>query len=307
MKTLTADRVKLGFIGLGNMGGRIAQRLLSHGYKLFVYDQNPATAATIATLGGIVTKNIQDLASTVDVVLSCLTNDEAVRSVYTGAEGVFSNAQPGSVAIEMSTISPDTSRELHGLGAQHGIVVLDVAISGSTPAAEQGTLTLLAGGKPELFRAAKPIFQAIAKQYFLLGDSGSGTAMKLVVNTLLGVGMQAIAEAVVLGEKSGLDRKRLLEVLSHTALIAPAHLGKLARIANNDYTPQFPLRLMNKDFQLILRAASHEHINMPVTEAAFRINSDELEHANEEDFSAVLRRMEEDAGIAPIKSAPVAG
>src|SRR5579864_1537418 len=96
MKTLTADRVKLGFIGLGNMGGRIAQRLLSHGYKLFVYDQNPDTAATIATLGGIVTKNIQDLASTVDVVLSCLTNDEAVRSVYTGAEGVFSNAQPGS-------------------------------------------------------------------------------------------------------------------------------------------------------------------------------------------------------------------
>jgi len=129
----------------------------------------------------------------------------------------------------------------------------------------------------------------------------------LVVNTLLGVGMQAIAEAVVLGEKSGLDRERLLEVLSHTALIAPAHLGKLARIAINDYTPQFPLRLMNKDFQLILKAAAHEHISMPVTEAAFRINSDELAHANEEDFSAVLRRMEEGAGIAPIKSAPVAG
>jgi len=114
--------------------------------------------------------------------------------------------------------------------------------------------------------------------------------------------MQAIAEAVVLGERTGLDRERLLEVLSQTALIAPAHLGKLARIAANDYTPQFPLRLMNKDFQLILKAAAEGDISMPVTEAAFRVNADELARANEEDFSAVLRRMEEVAGIAPVQS-----
>ena len=307
MKTLTSDRVRLGFIGLGNMGSRIAQRLLGHNYKLFVYDKNLANAATIATQGGIVAKSIQELASTVDVVLSCLTNDAAVRSVYTEAEGVFSNAQPGSVAIEMSTISPDTSRELHDLGARRGIEVLDVAISGSTPAAEQGILTLLAGGKPELFRAAKPIFQAIAKQYFLLGDSGSGTAMKLVVNTLLGVGMQAIAEAVVLGEKAGIDRERLLEVLSKTTVIAPAHVGKLARAAVNDYSPQFPLRLMNKDFELILKAAAKEHVSMPATEAAFYVNSEELSVNNERDFSAVLRRMEEAAGIKPIPSDSTTG
>jgi len=307
MKTLTSDRVRLGFIGLGNMGSRIAQRLLGHNYKLFVYDKNLANAATIATQGGIVAKSIQELASTVDVVLSCLTNDAAVRSVYTEADGVFSNAQPGSVAIEMSTISPDTSRELHGLGAQRGIEVLDVAISGSTPAAEQGILTLLAGGEPELFRAAIPIFQAIAKQYFLLGNSGSGTAMKLVVNTLLGVGMQAIAEAVVLGEKTGLDRERLLEVLSKTAVIAPAHVGKLARAAVNDYSPQFPLRLMNKDFELILKAAAKEHVSMPATEAAFYVNSQELSANDERDFSAVLRRMEEAAGIKAIPSDPVTG
>jgi 3-hydroxyisobutyrate dehydrogenase-like beta-hydroxyacid dehydrogenase len=307
MKTLTPDRVKLGFIGLGNMGSRIAQRLLDHGYKLSVYDKDLANAAAIATQGGLVAKNIKELASTVDVVLSCVTNDEAVRSVYTETGGVFSNAQPGSVAIEMSTISPDTSRELHGLGTQRGIEVLDVAISGSTPAAEQGILTLLAGGKPELFRAAKPIFQAIAKQYFLLGDSGSGTAMKLVVNTLLGVGMQAIAEAVVLGEKAGIDRERLLEVLSKTAVIAPAHVGKLARAAVNDYSPQFPLRLMNKDFELILEAAAKEHVSMPATEAAFYVNSEELSVNNEKDFSAVLRRMEEVAGIKAVPADSATG
>lgn len=121
--------------------------------------------------------------------------------------------------------------------------------------------------------------------------------MKLVVNTLLGLGMQAIAEAVVLGEKAGLDRKRLLEVLSKTAVIAPAHLGKLAKIAINDYTPQFPLRLMNKDFELILNAAARDQVRMPATEAAFYVNSEELAGGDEEDFSAVMRRMEEVAGI----------
>jgi 3-hydroxyisobutyrate dehydrogenase len=300
MKRFTADQVKVGFIGLGNMGSRIAQRLLDHGYQLSVYDVDRTKAKSIAAQGGAVAKTIVDLARTADVVISCLTNDEVVHSAYTGPEGVFAGARSGTVVLEMSTISPESSRELHRVGTRNGIEVMDVAISGSTPAAEEGILTLLAGGNPELFSAAEPIFQAIAKQYFFLGGPGSGTAMKLVVNTLLGIGMQAIAEAVVLGEKSGLDRERLLEVLSHTALIAPAHMGKLARAARRDYSPQFPLRLMNKDFQLILEAAANEHVPMPATEAAFRVNADELANGDEEDFSAVLRRMERVAGIAAI-------
>jgi 3-hydroxyisobutyrate dehydrogenase len=306
MNLLTADNVKLGFIGLGNMGSRIAQRLIDNGYRVFVYDRNIAKADAIAARGGVVAKNILELADSADVILSCLTNDEAVQSVFAGPAGIFVKARPGTIVLEMSTISPESSRELHRLGAKHGIEVLDVAISGSTPAAEQGILTLLAGGNQDLFLAAEPIFQAIARQHFLLGGPGSGTAMKLVVNTLLGIGMQAIAEAVVLGEIVGLNRDRLLEVLSKTAVIAPAHVGKLARVAINDYSPQFPLRLMNKDFQLILSAAAEAHLSMPVTEAAFRFNSGELAHHDEEDFSAVLRRMEEVAGIADIHSASMA-
>jgi 3-hydroxyisobutyrate dehydrogenase-like beta-hydroxyacid dehydrogenase len=300
MKSFAADQVKLGFIGLGNMGSRIAQRLLDHKYQLSVYDVDFTKTHSLATQGAEAVKGIAELARTVDVVLSCLPNDEIVHSAYAGPEGVLTAARPGTVVLEMSTISPESSRELHRLGAAKGVAVLDVAISGSTPAAEEGILTLLAGGDPELFRAADPIFQAIAKQYFLLGGPGSGTAMKLVVNTLLGVGMQAIAEAVALGERSGLNPERLLEVLSHTALIAPAHMGKLARAARNDYSPQFPLRLMNKDFQLILNAAAQEHVPMPATEAAFRVNADELANSKEEDFSAVLRRMEEVSVIAAI-------
>jgi 3-hydroxyisobutyrate dehydrogenase-like beta-hydroxyacid dehydrogenase len=305
MTLLTADNVKLGFIGLGNMGSRIAQRLLDNGYQVFVYDRNIAKADAIAARGGVVAKNILELARSADVILSCLTNDEAVQSVFDEPEGLFAEARPGTIVLEMSTISPESSRKLHKLGAKRGIEVLDVAISGSTPAAEQGTLTLLAGGNQDVFLSAEPIFQAIAKQHFLLGGPGSGAAMKLVVNTLLGIGMQAIAEAVVLGETVGLNRERLLEVLSKTAVIAPAHVGKLARMAVNDYSPQFPLRLMNKDFQLILSAAAEGHLSMPVTEAAFRVNSEELAHHDEDDFSAVLRQMEEVAGIAEIHFAPI--
>ena len=298
MKSLTANQVKLGFIGLGNMGSRVAQRLLDHGYHVEVYDRDSAKAEAIAARGGDVAKNIYELARSADVLLSCLTNDEGVRSVYLEPAGVLAGARPGTTVLEMSTISPETSRELHRLSAQRGIEVLDVAISGSTPAAEQGMLTLLVGGSQDLFRAAEPIFQSVAKLYFLLGGPGSGTTMKLVVNTLLGLGMQAIAEAIVLGEKAGLERRRLLEVLSKTAVIAPALVGKLSRIAINDYSPQFPLRLMNKDFELILNAAAKERVRMPATEAAFYVNSEELAGGNDVDFSAVLQRMEEIGGIA---------
>jgi 3-hydroxyisobutyrate dehydrogenase-like beta-hydroxyacid dehydrogenase len=164
-------------------------------------------------------------------------------------------------------------------------------------AAEQGTLVLLCGGDEESFHAAEPIFNAISQQHFYLGPSGSGNTMKLVVNTLLGVGMQAIAEAVVLGEKAGLDRRRLLEVLSKTAVIAPAHVGKLSKAMENDYRAQFAVSLMHKDFRLILDTAASVRAPMPTAAAAFPINAAEYVAHPDDDFSAVIRRMEDLANV----------
>jgi 3-hydroxyisobutyrate dehydrogenase-like beta-hydroxyacid dehydrogenase len=121
--------------------------------------------------------------------------------------------------------------------------------------------------------------------------------MKLVANTLLGVGMQAIAESVALGQKEGLDRHRLLDVLSHTAVIAPAHLGKLSRADVGDYSAQFPIRLMNKDFGLVLETAAAAKVPMPATAAAFQMNVAEFSEDNDEDFSAVIKLMERLARI----------
>jgi 3-hydroxyisobutyrate dehydrogenase/glyoxylate/succinic semialdehyde reductase len=279
------------------MGSRIARRLIDHGYALTAYDRNFAKASALAASGAEPANSIADVTHKSDVVLSCLSNDEAVRRVYLGAGGVLANARGGSIVLEMSTISPAVSREIARLGYERDLDILDVAISGSTPAAEQGTLTLLAGGDQEVFDSVSSILRVIARQSFYLGPNGSGTTMKLVVNTLLGVGMQAVAEAVTFGEKAGLDRSLLLEVLAKTAVIPPALTGKLERIAKNDYSPQFPAQLMNKDFRLILETAAQMRVPMPATGAAFKVSSANVGEQAGSDFSIVVELIERLAGL----------
>ena len=291
----------LGFIGVGAMGSLIVRRLLAHEYKVTVYDRNRRKSESLIAYGATVADSIAETARQTKVILSCLTDDAAVRQVYLGPDGVLAHTIQGTIIVEMSTIRPGTSRELAREGADHGIHVLDVAISGSTPALEQGNVTLLGGGGAEIFAALGPTFETIARQYFHLGPSGSGTAAKLVVNTLLGVGMQAIAEACVFGEQQGLNREQLLTVLSKTAVVAPAHAGKLLRAVHDDYAPQFPLRLMNKDFRLITEAASELDLALPATEAAFQVNSEALALGPDQDFSIVIREMESRSQEADIK------
>src|SRR5580765_3910565 len=290
-------RDRLGFVGIGYMGRPIARRLLEAGFKLTAYDQDQSKAEELTRYGGTVAQSISELSTSCNVVLSCLPSDEAVLGIYGGPDGVFASARRGSLVIDLSTVYPETSRQLSRLGSEHGVEVLDVTISGSTPAAENGLLALFGGGNKECFDAAESIFRVIAHKYFYLGPSGSGATMKLVVNSLLGIGMQAIAEAVALGEKAGLDRKRLLDVLSQTAVVAPAHAGKLQRAMKGDYSPQFPIRLMNKDFGLILDLAAAVGARMPAAGAAFEINARQSDEGAEQDFSAVILQMEKRARL----------
>jgi 3-hydroxyisobutyrate dehydrogenase-like beta-hydroxyacid dehydrogenase len=294
---MISQNCTIGFIGLGAMGQLMARRLLNSGFKLVVYDHTSSKAEALIKYGALLAPTVRQLAMKSEVVISCLPNDEAVLSIYRGSEGVLNCANRGSIALEMSTISPETSRLLHRMGIERGIEVLDVAISGSTPAAEQGTLTLLGGGDEKTFDACQPIFSAVAKQYFQMGPSGSGTTMKLVVNALLGVNMQAIAEAVAFGEKAGLSRELLLQVLAKTAVISPAHQNKLIRAGHDDYSPQFPLKLMNKDFRLILEKASELGAPMPATAAALQVNAARTALSGNEDFSSVISEMERMARV----------
>jgi 3-hydroxyisobutyrate dehydrogenase-like beta-hydroxyacid dehydrogenase len=283
----------IGFIGLGAMGSRMAKRLIAAGFKVVVFDRTRDKATALAAQGAVAAPSVRVLATESDVIMSCLFDDDAVMEVYGGEDGVVASATRGNVIIEMSTISPETSRELWRMGKARGLEVLDVAISGGPPLAENGALTLLAGGSESAFDDCAPIFDALAKQHFLLGPHGSGTTMKLVVNAVMGVSMQALAEAIALGEKLGLPRERLLNVLSKTAVVAPAQQGKLLRSAANDYSPQFPISLMSKDFRLIMERAAATGVPMPATAAAYQMNLARAAQRPDEDYSSVIVQMRE--------------
>jgi 3-hydroxyisobutyrate dehydrogenase-like beta-hydroxyacid dehydrogenase len=293
-------RSRLGFIGLGYLGSRIARRLVKADFPLVVCDLDDTKAAEFERLGAESIRDPGKLAGEVDVVLSCLPDELSVEAVYLGTDNILRSARRGTRIIELSTISPETSRRLHRSARQFNVDALDVAVSGSTATAEAGALTLFGGGERGVFESAEPIFSAIARQWFYMGPGGSGVAMKLVVNALLGTGMQAIAEAVVLGEGLDLPRDLLFDVLARTAVVAPAHAGKLATARKHDYAPQFPLRLMHKDFGLVLAAAQQLGLSLPATKAAADINAKETAAGNEQDFSAVIRRMEETAAPAGV-------
>ena len=282
---------RIGFIGLGLMGSRLTRRLHSSGWNVQAWNRSLDPAKSLACDGIAISSSVAKLVADSEVILSSLADDVAVHSVYFDNGDVFSSAKPGTIILEMSTISPELSRLLHQEASVRGIDLLDVAISGSTPAVEAGTITLLAGGDQNTFQKCTSIYESIAKQWFLIGPGSSGVLMKLVVNLLLGVDMQAIAEAVSLGEHLRIDRNVLLDVLSKTTVIPPAFVGKIQKIKDNDYSPEFPLRLMSKDMDLVIEAAKTSGADLPAARVARAVLASNLSSSGDEDLSAITPFM----------------
>ena len=285
--TLNKLNAKVGIIGLGLMGSRLARRLDLFGWHVRAWNRSPQPADALDKWGITIAPSVADLVADSDVILSSLANDGAVRSVYFDKGGVFSATGPGTVILEMSTISPELSRELHLEASTKGVNFLDVAISGSTPAVDAGTVTLLAGGDTDTFEQCVPLYESIAKQWFLIGPGSSGIQMKLVVNLLLALDMQAIAEAVSLGEHLQMDRNVLLKVLSKTAVMPPALVGKLRKIKDSDYSPEFPLRLMSKDMDLVMDAARSSGAELPAASIARSILASNVAKSGDLDLTAI--------------------
>lgn len=269
------------------MGSHLTRRLHASGWRIQGWNRSPKPAAEIGKLGIAIAPSLADLVAHSNLILSSLANDAAVRAVYLEKDGVFSVAIPGTVILEMSTISPELSRELHREAGKRGVHLLDVAISGSTPAVDAGIITLLAGGDKETFGQCVPIFESIAKQWFLIGPGSSGVQMKLVVNLLLGLDMEAIAEAVSLGEHLHIDRNILLDVLSKTAVVPPAFVGKFRKIKDSDYSPEFPLRLASKDLDLVMDAARASGADLPAAAVAQSVFASNVAASGDLDLSAI--------------------
>jgi 3-hydroxyisobutyrate dehydrogenase-like beta-hydroxyacid dehydrogenase len=285
---LNKHEVKLGFIGLGIMGTRLTRRLHAAGWNVHAWNRSAGPAEELRRSGVPIVASLVELVRDSNVILSSLSNDAAVHSVYSDSGGVFASAKPGTVLLEMSTISPQLSRLLHHEASSLGLRLLDLAVSGSAPAVEAGSVTLLAGGEQSTFDECAPLYASFAKQWFLLGAGSSGVQMKLVVNLLLAIGMQALAEAISLGEHLQLDKSVLFDVLSKTAVIPPALLGKLQKIQAADYSPQFPLRLMSKDMDLIMETARSVGADLPASCAAKSVLNANLEANGDSDLSAIV-------------------
>ena len=286
----------IGFIGMGHMGSHMAPRLIAAGYHLTVYDRTQEKAQAIA--GATVAETPEEAAANSDVVISIVTNDAALEEVMLGPNGVLAGTHAGSVIIDMSTVSPRTSRHLFQAAGEKGVAMIDAAVSGSVPQVEQGSLVIFVGGEHETYQRCKPILDILGQSSFYMGPSGMGTTMKLVVNTLLGLGMQALAEAIALGEKAGLEKEVLLDVLGQTTVLTAGQKAKLENVRLEQYPTQFALSLQHKDLRLILDEADEVSVSMPATAVALQMYTAALAKGMDEDFSIMIKFMEQLAGVS---------
>ena len=297
---MEGDHLKpgLGFIGMGHMGSHMARRLLDAGYQVTVYDRTREKAKALGQRGAQVAQMPKELAANCQVVLVCVTDDQAQHDVMFGPEGALAGTHAGSVIIDLSTVSPDASRRLFQAAKEKDVPMIDAAVSGSVPQVDQGSLVIFVGGEHKTFEQCKPILDVLGQYSFSMGASGMGTTMKLVVNTLLGVGMQALAEAIALGEKAGVEKGLLLDVLGQTAVLTPGQKSKLDNVRQEQYPTNFALSLMHKDFSLVLSQAYDVSVSMPATAAAQQMYTAAMAKGMDADFSIMIQFMEELAGLS---------
>lgn len=281
--------MKVGFIGLGHMGLPMAGRLAASGAPLIVWNRTPGRAAALTAAGAVLAESPQALAAECDLVITMLSDAKAVRAVLCGPDRVLSALRSGAIAVDMSTIGPSAAREIAAEAAAHDAGFLDAPVSGSVTLAEQGALTVMAGGPPEIFERARPVLAQLGKAQLHLGSSGAGAAMKLAVNIVIAATNQAIAEALTLAGQSGIDQAAAYDTLARSAVASPFIAYKREAFLNPGTTPaSFTTALMSKDLQLAMEVAGETRL--PVTAAARQfLDASCAAGFADDDFASVAR------------------
>ncbi len=240
-------------IGMGRMGSAMARRIRGAGHQLVLWNRDRAKAEAVAMdTGGHVAESAAKAASEADVLISSLADDQALKTVYLGVEGVAEGIQPGSIAADTSTVDPDTIHEVGAAIDAKGAAFVDCPVSGSVSTVEAGTLTIMAGGEPGLIDRVEPVLSSMAGRVIRVGARGSGAACKLAVNGLVHGLNVALSEALVLAEKAGVDRETAYEVFASGAGGAPFVQYKRAAYEHPEEAPvAFSLDLVAKDLELI--------------------------------------------------------
>lgn len=259
--------MKVGFIGLGVMGSRMAANLMKKGNELVVYNRTREKAEPLVSKGAIFAESPAKVAGQAAVLITMLTDPHAVDAVASGRDGFLEGMGRGSLWIDCSTVNPSLSREMAKKCAGRGVRFVDAPLAGSKIPAEQGQLIFFAGGKKEDVEFVRPLLEAMGKAVFHVGGHGMGTAMKMVNNLLLGGSIAVFSEAMVLGEELGIRRDMLFDALLSSPVTAPIVGMKSAMIESGDFEAHFPLRLMHKDLHLASVTAYECGVAMPSSSA----------------------------------------
>jgi len=284
-------------LGMGRMGSAMAERLAGQGVAVVVYNRTPDRAAGLAArIGATVAATPADAAARADVVITMVADDAAVRDLFEGADGVAAGMRPGSVAVDMSTVLPDTIRAVAPAVRARGAGVLDGPVSGSVASTLAGELTIMVGGEVDDLERARPILDRLARRVFHLGPLGTGAVMKLAVNTLIFGLNGAVAEGLVLAERNGIDRALAYEVLASSAAGAPMVGYKRAHFVEPEVTPvAFSLALADKDLRLIADLAAASGTAMPqATVNLDTIRAAERSVGEDADFARVASHLRQE-------------
>ena len=280
------------------MGSGMATNLLKAGYHVTVWNRNPQSCKPLVEQGATQAQTPAQAIENAEVIAYCLANDNAVEEVVFGQDGILSNVRSGQIAIDMSTVHPDTSRREAAAYAQKNVEFLDAPVFGSKNESASGGLWIVVGGKQDVFERVKPILEPLSETIHYLGDTGKGAAMKLIGNSIVATQIEALGEAMVLATKAGLNPKDVLDVLHVVDFRSPIFDGMGKTLVNRDFTPSFALKHMLKDANLIARFA--QDLNSPMPAAALvreTIKAAVNQGWGEENASALIKALELDAGV----------
>ena len=284
----------VGFIGLGLMGGPMAKNLAKAGFPLVVWNRTREKAEELVREStGLDVKagaNPRETADKADFLITIVSDPPALEEVLWGQNGAIEGLRRGATYVDSSTVSPDLVRRIGTACAQRGVGFLDAPVTGGTWGADKGELVFMVGGEKEVLERAKPVLEALGKRIFLLGPTGAGQTVKLAMNLILALQVDALAEALALVATEGVPGERLIEVLQSSMARAGVLDVKAPFMLKNEFPASFPLRLMHKDMRLALELAKRHGLNLPAAEASYSTyDAVKKSSTDDPDYAAVAR------------------
>jgi 3-hydroxyisobutyrate dehydrogenase-like beta-hydroxyacid dehydrogenase len=287
--TNTSTNNRIGFIGLGLMGKPMALNLLKANFPVTVWNRTASKAAELAKAGARVAASPREVAENADVLITIVSDPPALEEVLF-AQGALSGLRKGGLLIDSSTVSPDLARKVAAACVERGIDFLDAPVTGGTWGAEKGELVYMIGGDAATYERAKPVLDVLGKKFFLVGSNGAGQTVKLAMNLLLALEVEAFAEALALAGAAGIAGERLVEVMQSSMGRAPLLDVKAPLLLKHEFPASFPLRLMQKDVRLALELAKEKGVTLPAGEGAFKAYTAVKEESTDDpDYAAVAR------------------